>query len=379
MGIFGSVSLGVSKALYSFVFFSTVATTLLLRWWNPGFLGDIGSFDSCEHENSCISKGLVFRMTFGLFIFFIFHSFVCLCLSRSSVEAKSSFHNGGWFFKILIWIVLLVVSFFISNSFYDSYSTFALIGAAIFILLQILILVEFAYAWNEKWVNKAETKNNNAWLGAIVAAAAAAFIAGLVILSLAFHFFTQNDGCGLNTFFISLTIVLAIAYTVMSLMESFPNGSLLSAAVVFFYCCQLTWSAMMSQPNTDDRDCNTLSSNDNGKTWQLLLSLGVAVVAVTYRAQKAAGSKGQAVLHTEDISSQDEYNFQLFHVIFALAALYIAMILTQWGTSGSDTDPLRIDHGEPSMWINLSTSWVAAALYIWSLVAPLILKNRDFS
>ena len=33
----------------------------------------------------------------------------------------------------------------------------------------------------------------------------------------------------------------------------------------------------------------------------------------------------------------------------------------------------------PAVWVKITSSWVCLAMYIWTLVAPMILTNRDFS
>lgn len=32
-----------------------------------------------------------------------------------------------------------------------------------------------------------------------------------------------------------------------------------------------------------------------------------------------------------------------------------------------------------AVWVKISSSWVCLLLYVWTLVAPLVLTNRDFS
>lgn len=32
----------------------------------------------------------------------------------------------------------------------------------------------------------------------------------------------------------------------------------------------------------------------------------------------------------------------------------------------------------PSVWVKISSSWIGIVLYVWTLVAPLVLTNRDF-
>jgi len=34
---------------------------------------------------------------------------------------------------------------------------------------------------------------------------------------------------------------------------------------------------------------------------------------------------------------------------------------------------------EPAMWIKIASSWGCLAIYLWTLVAPIVLQNRDFS
>lgn len=33
----------------------------------------------------------------------------------------------------------------------------------------------------------------------------------------------------------------------------------------------------------------------------------------------------------------------------------------------------------PAVWVKISSSWLGLAIYLWTLVAPLVLPDRDFS
>ncbi len=71
------------------------------------------------------------------------------------------------------------------------------------------------------------------------------------------------------------------------------------------------------------------------------------------------------------------YNYAFFHAIFALASMYIAMLMTGWGAVEQERD--RIDVGWTSVWVKTGAEWLAAALYSWTLVAPALLGDvRDF-
>lgn len=71
------------------------------------------------------------------------------------------------------------------------------------------------------------------------------------------------------------------------------------------------------------------------------------------------------------------YVYSFFYLIFALASMYSAMLLTGWGNSNIQGD--IIDVGWSSVWVRIITQWITACLYIWSLIAPMVLKDRDFS
>lgn len=72
------------------------------------------------------------------------------------------------------------------------------------------------------------------------------------------------------------------------------------------------------------------------------------------------------------------YVYSFFHLIFALASMYSAMLLTGWGNASVSEQDI-IDVGWPSVWVRICTLWFTAGLYAWSLIAPAIFPDRDFS
>lgn len=70
------------------------------------------------------------------------------------------------------------------------------------------------------------------------------------------------------------------------------------------------------------------------------------------------------------------YSYTFFHLIFALASMYSAMLLSGWTSSSESSD--LIDVGWTSVWVRICTEWVTALLYVWTLVAPLIVQDREF-
>lgn len=70
------------------------------------------------------------------------------------------------------------------------------------------------------------------------------------------------------------------------------------------------------------------------------------------------------------------YNYSFFHLIFALASMYIAMLMTGWGAVEQEKD--RLDVGWTSVWVKTAAEWVTALLYTWTLIAPALLPDRDW-
>ncbi|KAM6547530.1 hypothetical protein CsatB_019206 [Cannabis sativa] len=50
------------------------------------------------------------------------------------------------------------------------------------------------------------------------------------------------------------------------------------------------------------------------------------------------------------------YSYSFFHLIFSLASMYSAMLLTGWSTSVGASGKL-VDVGWPSVWIRIITGW----------------------
>lgn len=71
------------------------------------------------------------------------------------------------------------------------------------------------------------------------------------------------------------------------------------------------------------------------------------------------------------------YSYSFFHIIFSLASMYSAMLLTGWSTSVGESGKL-VDVGWASVWVRIVTGWATAALYLWSLVAPIMFPEREF-
>ena len=79
----------------------------------------------------------------------------------------------------------------------------------------------------------------------------------------------------------------------------------------------------------------------------------------------------------DDESEVVSYNWSLFHLMFALATLYVMMTLTNWYSPGNDIS--SISSNMSAVWVKIVSSWLCAGIYIWTLMAPVLLPDREFS
>ncbi|XP_041473224.1 probable serine incorporator isoform X2 [Lytechinus variegatus] len=374
----------------------------------------------------------VYRVSFGVAAFFFLLSIIMINV-KSSKDMRAPIQNGFWFFKFLVMCGLCVAAFFIPNgSFENVFMYFGMIGAFSFIVIQLVLLVDFAHSWNESWVGRMEDSEHKGWYCALMSSTIIMYLVALTgfILFYIFYIGTGNQ-CSLHKFFISFNLILCVVMSVVSILpkvqEAMPRSGLLQSAVISMYTMYLTWSSMSNNP---DMTCNpsittiihgtgnsTVHNEDVGSAenwasfaiWLICLIYACIRTASTNNVGKLTGSEdglqygtnektllgstnasagdtkpadgdaekwGQEVYDNEDDGVAYSYTF--FHIMLMLAAFYMMMTLTSWfQPSGANFDSLAANSG--AMWVKISSSWVCVALYLWTLVAPIILSDRDFS
>ena len=81
----------------------------------------------------------------------------------------------------------------------------------------------------------------------------------------------------------------------------------------------------------------------------------------------------------DDEEEGTAYKYWFLHLVFVLAGLYMAALLTNWAVfhgeafTGGD---FCVDEGVGSMWAKAATSWLVALLFIWTLFAPVLMPDR---
>ena len=73
------------------------------------------------------------------------------------------------------------------------------------------------------------------------------------------------------------------------------------------------------------------------------------------------------------------YNWSLFHIMFTLATMYLMMTLTNWYSPGDTQGIETISANMAAVWVKAISAWLCFGIYMWTLLAPVVLPDRDFS
>ena len=69
-----------------------------------------------------------------------------------------------WGIKYLVLIATIIGAFFIpGGQFGRVWMYFGMIGGFLFILIQLVLIIDFAHSWAESWVDKYEESQSNGW------------------------------------------------------------------------------------------------------------------------------------------------------------------------------------------------------------------------
>jgi len=197
--------------------------------------------------------------------------------------------------------------------------------------------------------------------------------------------------------------------------EAQPRSGLLQASVVTLYTMYLTWSAMS---NATDKNCKpdfsaaidgTAAPPDRKPSFDTVSIVGLVIwfCCVLYSSiRTATNSQVGKLTLTDKVLIKDDtqsgtvatqgtpdveqarvwdneeegvaYSWTFFHLMFGLATLYVMMTLTNW-FQPNKSSLVNLNENMASLWVKIISSWVCILLYMWTLLAPLILKDRDFS
>ncbi|KAN0071183.1 Serine incorporator/TMS membrane protein [Elaphomyces granulatus] len=385
----------------------------------------------------CYGWVAVHRINFGLGLFHLILAFLLVGI-RTSRDSRAALQNGFWGPKAIVWIAFVVLSFFIPEEFFFIYGHYvAFICAMLFLLLGLILLVDLAHSWAELCLQKIEENDSKLWRGLLIGSTLGLYMASIAMTILMYIFFASS-GCAMNQVAISINLVALLIISIVSVQptvqEYNSRAGLAQAAVVTAYCTYLTMSAVSMEP--DDHNCNPLIRARGTRTATIVLGAIVTMATIAYTTTRAAtqgialGTKGghsysplgtdendhglvtqqptsrremraealraavergslpASALDESDDESDDghsskddersstQYNYTLFHFIFFLATTWVATLLTQNLDPETQGDFAPVGRTYWASWVKIISSWVCYAIYLWTLIAPVVMPDR---
>ncbi|KAM7383802.1 hypothetical protein PAMA_011255 [Pampus argenteus] len=393
----------------------------------PGFCMGGTTIPGIENKVNCdimVGYKSVYRMCFAMACFFFLFSVIMIRV-RSSKDPRAGLQNGFWFFKFLVLVGITVGAFFIPDGAFNTvWYYFGVVGSFIFIIIQLILLIDFAHSWNQSWLEKAENGNEKCWFAALLSFTITHYVLAFTAVVLFYVFYTQPDGCTEHKVFISLNFIFCIIVSIVAIMpkvqEAQPSSGLLQASLISLYTMYVTWSAMTNNPN---RQCNPsllslvqsssptpppgpappTTAPTNVQWWdaQGIVGLIIFLFCTLYASIRSSNnSQVNRLMQTEEgqgltadfeapvgedgvrraVDNEEEgvtYSYSFFHFSLFLASLYIMMTLTNWYKP--DIGDHAMQSTMPAVWVKISSSWLGLALFLWTLVAPLVLPDREFN
>ncbi|BBN12688.1 serine incorporator 1 [Marchantia polymorpha subsp. ruderalis] len=363
----------VARYVYGVIFLLTSVVAWMVRDYSHRALDSLHYLSGCEGEFDCLGSEGVLRVSLGCFLFFFIMYLTTVRTSRTD-DPRDAWHSGWWPVKSLLWVFLMVIPFFIPSSFIQIYGEIARFGAGLFLIIQLISILNFVYWWNESWLSD---KNIRRCRVPIVSVSAFSIVTSIAVMVLMYIWFAPRPSCSLNIFFITWTLILIIIMTIISLKPE-VNAGLLTSGLMGLYLVFLCWSAIMSEPISET--CNTRHRQTGKGDWLTIVSFLIAFGAIVMSTFSTGIDSKAFSFKTVEEESEDKvpYGYGFFHFVFAMGAMYFAMLFVGWNLHQT-TQEWSIDVGWASTWVKIVNEWLAAALYIWTMVGPFILKDRDFS
>jgi hypothetical protein len=245
-----------------------------------------------------------------------------------------------------------------------------LILSVLFLVGQLVILLDCAYKWSDKWATHEEDKYQ---MGLFVCSVGITIV-GITIVVLSFLWFGASSDCGAHQGMISTVLVAALLYFPLSVWSA--NGSVLPSAIMFAYT---GWTCFAALSMTHGGECNLISTGTG--VLQLVFGSCISAVALVYTTVSAGTSRSAFSMsddEEETVEEAEAASFSFFHMQMMLGSCYLAMLLSGWSILGSDTMATLDGGGDGPMWAKFASVLACIAMYAWSLIAPHCCEDREF-
>eukprot|EP00929_Paragymnodinium_shiwhaense_P013029 TRINITY_DN120891_c0_g1_i1.p1 TRINITY_DN120891_c0_g1~~TRINITY_DN120891_c0_g1_i1.p1 ORF type:complete len:438 (-),score=78.70 TRINITY_DN120891_c0_g1_i1:563-1876(-) len=352
------------------------------------FFWSAGGICACslkvEEEPQCWGSQVAYRLEASALL--VFAVLLAACFAGAGKAAAQNYPCG----KFIAVIVATCGFLLLPNEGFVILGHYSSLLAALFLVMFTVFFIDFAYTWNDIWYGhalsaqrKRDERGYSAWLAAVTLSALAAFalgVAGFV------YVYKATSLQALHAVVIA-AVVLSVLCLLLSITEWCAHGSLLTSCAVVAYIAWLCYEALICLP--PEAQGAALGHEHPGPVvkefvetdpdWQglgicvaFVAALGVSASSDAATSPSSGGTAGsllradaEAAGGGEDSPGIDTTLFAKHCIAHTLVPLYIMAKLVPWVS-----------------WLSFGVKEVVVVvsimLYAWTLVAPLVLADREF-
>eukprot|EP00927_Polykrikos_kofoidii_P023715 TRINITY_DN21752_c0_g1_i1.p1 TRINITY_DN21752_c0_g1~~TRINITY_DN21752_c0_g1_i1.p1 ORF type:complete len:414 (+),score=37.73 TRINITY_DN21752_c0_g1_i1:79-1320(+) len=342
-----------------------------LDYTNAGHIGVCACLDS---DGECWQKNLVYRAEGSALVVYLM--LIGLVVSGCGEGAAHAYPLMK-FFSVLL---LILLSFFCPNEIFTGFGILSGVLSAVFLVAQTMVVIDFAYSWNELWVKLARdaqrahmnSKAYQMWTAAIIATSMLLLLAGTCGMV---HVYLTWPGLW---WLPAVTLVLSLVFLVVSITDWCEHGALLPSCVVTAYAAWLCYATACLFPREEQVVEGAFMRTM--PQWVGLLVCVCSLVSFASMPSTLSGtssadgpsllSEVRAPLAAEPpqdglVARIDAKEYVVQCGVHAAASLYIA----------SAMEPQL---NEVIFSVHSVAVITSVLLYGWTLIAPKVLTSREF-
>ncbi|KRX10953.1 hypothetical protein PPERSA_12077 [Pseudocohnilembus persalinus] len=424
------------RMAYISLSFCAIIFAVFLKYIAPSSLGFWTVFIHCPEQSGggllCLGVSAVYRMSAALALTYLVLLVACLMRDDCARFLNESF----WCLKIFLVLGLFFGFMFVNNSIFQVYAEISQYASVAFLLFQIVMLIDIFYLIGEK-MKYLYDEGYNIMGPVLIGTALILYSLTFLFVYYNFQWFPCNQTINIVNLF------LIIVLTALIFTGYFPNGSLITGGFVSLYLTFQIWSSLNNNENQECNHFSQLGEGLPFKlqvgfgVFFMTVSL-LYIALLKYEDLSQAQNQSQTInVHPNtnpglfdqnkkdsdddrdflerfsDIDDEEDNNnkqqgvnsysslhkqnqkqirrqkrlrdyqsnyYINFHLIMLFCSFYSAMLLTNWGAPNlNDMNWTQYKSSDTSRYINLFCSYVSWGIYIWTLIAPKIFPDRDFS
>lgn len=389
----------IVKFSYIFLLLCSILLIIILTNFGLNYLSYFQYYIHCPIESggemNCLGLSIIFRACFSLFLLHVTMLFFCSMRNWISEKINEEF----WFTKIFLLAIIFLFSFYIPNWFFQLFSDLSKILAILFIIFQIIMMIDIFYLWGETWINKYMSSNSFCWGILLILTTILLYFFTIYVNLHSFYYFTEK--LSRNTFFIVLNIILIVISSLLTISGVASNGSLLTSGGVSLYQTYSLWSGLTNSP----KESNEFYGSHFPLNSQIFIGILVIIISLSYvsSSKNYFGTEIDNSEQNQDIELNENLNpernkenleknvesnkiysesniYIYYHLTMIMGTFYVSMLFTNWGADDLNAKIIFIYKiNESNYWIQIISSWIIFGIYAWTLIAPKILSEREFN